>query len=159
MILNTLPISHYVDKVRWCMDKAKIPYEEEKDIGIFWVITTGRLVPTLNIPSKNISISNSSDILKYLYAHLKCSDEEGAKFLEPTPKSFELEKKIDLLAGQIRTYMYYHTLVANKNSDELALKASMTSLLTHTGAHSTRPSYRPKVNNQPLKKFLSLAVS
>ena len=36
---------------------------------------------------------------------------------------------------------------------------SMTSLLTHTVAHSTRHSYRPKVNNQPLKKFLRLAVS
>ena len=35
---------------------------------------------------------------------------------------------------------------------------SMTSLLTHTVAHSTRPSFRPKINNQPLKKFLSLAV-
>ena len=36
---------------------------------------------------------------------------------------------------------------------------SMTSLLTHTVAHSTRPSFRLKTNNQPLKKFLSLAVS
>ena len=32
---------------------------------------------------------------------------------------------------------------------------SMTSLLTHTVAHSTRPSIRLKTNNQPLKKFLS----
>ena len=30
---------------------------------------------------------------------------------------------------------------------------------THTVTHSTRPSFRPKINNQPLKKFLSLAVS
>ena len=29
----------------------------------------------------------------------------------------------------------------------------MTSLLTHTVAHSTRPFSRPKINNQPLKKF------
>ena len=36
---------------------------------------------------------------------------------------------------------------------------SMTSLLTHTVAHSTRPFFRPKTNNQPLKKFLSLAFS
>ena len=39
------------------------------------------------------------------------------------------------------------------------IKGSMTSLLTHTVAHSTRPSFRLKTNNQPLKKFLSLAVS
>ena len=36
---------------------------------------------------------------------------------------------------------------------------SMTSLLMHTVAHSTRHSFRPKANNQSLKKFLSLAVS
>ena len=36
---------------------------------------------------------------------------------------------------------------------------SMTSLLTPPVAHSSRPSYRPKINNQPLKKFLSLVVS
>ena len=36
---------------------------------------------------------------------------------------------------------------------------SMTSLLTHTVAHSTRLSFRPKTNNQPIKKFLILAVS
>ena len=29
---------------------------------------------------------------------------------------------------------------------------SMTTLLTHTVAHSTKPSFRPKTNNQPLKK-------
>ena len=36
---------------------------------------------------------------------------------------------------------------------------SMTSLLTHTVAHSTRPSFIPKANNKSLKKFLSLVVS
>ena len=36
---------------------------------------------------------------------------------------------------------------------------SMTSLLTHTVAHSTRPSLKPKTNNQPFKKFLSLVFS
>ena len=40
-----------------------------------------------------------------------------------------------------------------------SLKVSMTSLLAHTLAHSTRPSFRLKTNNQPLKKFLSLGVS
>ena len=37
--------------------------------------------------------------------------------------------------------------------------ASMTQLLTHSVAHSTKPSSRPKTNNQSIKKFLSLAVS
>ena len=37
--------------------------------------------------------------------------------------------------------------------------SSMTTPLTHTDAHSTKPSFRPKTNNQPLKKFLSFALS
>ena len=37
------------------------------------------------------------------------------------------------------------------------LKVSMTSHLTHDVAHSTRHSFRPKTNDQPFKKFLSLA--
>ena len=34
----------------------------------------------------------------------------------------------------------------------LSMKASVTSLLMHTVAHSTMHSFRPKTNNQPLKK-------
>ena len=54
-------------------------------------------------------------------------------------------------------------LKVNKSvSDQLwleRLKVSMTQLLTHSVAHSTKPSSRPKTNNQSIKKFLSLAVS
>ena len=41
----------------------------------------------------------------------------------------------------------------------LSKYVSMTQLLTHTIAHSTRPSFSPQNNNQPTKKFLILAVS
>ena len=49
-----------------------------------------------------------------------------------------------------------------KNSKKIHLQTiSMTTLLTHTVAHSTRHSFRPKTvgNNQLIKKFLSLAIS
>ena len=39
------------------------------------------------------------------------------------------------------------------------VSTSMTTLLTHTVAHSTKPSFRPKTNNQPLKMFLNLVLS
>ena len=35
----------------------------------------------------------------------------------------------------------------------------MTTLFTHTVAHSTKPTFMPKNNNQPPKKFLILALS
>ncbi len=34
MVLETMPASHYAEKVRWCMDYVGQPYEEEQDIGI-----------------------------------------------------------------------------------------------------------------------------
>ena len=57
--------------------------------------------------------------------------------------------------------IYSSSILIPKVDEILAffVKASMTSLLMHTVAHSTRPSFRLKTNNQPLKKFLSLAVS
>ena len=122
VILNTLPISHHVEKVRWCMDKSGMVYEEEKDIGIFWIIMTGRLVPTLKIPKYNISIANSSDILKYLYANLLIQDEEKAKFMKPSAKSREMEIKIEKMGNNLRVYLYYHILVENSNFEALALK-------------------------------------
>ena len=142
IILNTLPISHYVEKVRWCLDKSGLKYEEEKDIGIFWVMITGRTVPNLKLPGKSISISNSSDILRYLYGHIKGQDEKKANFLEPTPESVQLEEKLDQLGSHLvhfflsslnwtkilislyvqRTWLYFQFLVNCQNSDELALK-------------------------------------
>lgn len=123
IILNTLQLSHYVEKVRWCMDRAGIAYEEEKDIGIFFAIVIGRMVPTLIIPKHELSISNSSEILKYLYADLLNKDEEKAKFMEPSVKNRELEIKIEEMGDNLRTYFYYHILVANKHFETLALKA------------------------------------
>ena len=46
MILSTLAVSHYVEKVRWCMDRLQIPYEEEKNIGILNILILGRMVST-----------------------------------------------------------------------------------------------------------------
>ena len=44
-------------------------------------------------------------------------------------------------------------------SKEILKYCSMTQLLTKTVAHSTRPSFGPKTNNPPTKKFLSLGVT
>ena len=92
-------------------------------------MTTGRIVPTLKIPANDISISNSSDILRYLYGHIKGQDEQKAKFLEPSPESVELEAKLDKLAYHIRTWLYFQFLVNSKSSDEMALKTWVCNLL------------------------------
>ena len=47
----------------------------------------------------------------------------------------------------------------NFNESQVDEDISMTQLLTHSVAHSTKPSSWPKTNNQPLKKFLGLVYS
>merc|ERR1711936_180999 len=37
MILETISISHYVEKVRWCLDYLDLDYVEEEDVGILGV--------------------------------------------------------------------------------------------------------------------------
>ncbi len=52
LVLNTVPISHYAEKVRFCMDYTGIEYEEEQDCGLVGILSTGRTVPTLMVPSR-----------------------------------------------------------------------------------------------------------
>ncbi|XP_066928804.1 uncharacterized protein [Clytia hemisphaerica] len=124
IVLNTFPISHYVEKARWCLDKSGIPYTEEKDIGVFWFILTGRMLPTLRNETQNITIPNTSDICKYLYGHtVQTQGEEKAEFLKPSTKGFELEKKIDRIGLLLRRYAYYHMIVDYPdNMEMIALK-------------------------------------
>ena len=52
-----------------------------------------------------------------------------------------------------------YKFAAKKGKYSVDAVTSMTQLLTHSVAHSTKPSFRPKTNNQPLKKFFSLALN
>ena len=62
------------------------------------------------------------------------------------------KKWVDDSTLRLLTEYYSQFLISNMN-------ISMTSLLMRTVAHSTRPSFRPKINNQPTKKFLSLEIT
>ena len=62
-------------------------------------------------------------------------------------REFQLDSSSKVAAPKLQSLSYWHTLI------------SMTSLWTHTVAHFTWPFFRSKANNQPLEKFLSLAVS
>ena len=92
-MLESIALSHYVEKVRWALDILAIDYEEEQDVGIVGAFFTGRMacdylyvwltligglypmvhgaptyqVPGLRLPGKNFTVYNSPDILRYLY--------------------------------------------------------------------------------------------
>ena len=61
-------------------------YEEEMNVGALGLFLLGRRVPQLKVPSKNICITNSSDILRYVYGITK-NDPKAEAFLNPSPEA------------------------------------------------------------------------
>ncbi|TRY67759.1 hypothetical protein TCAL_07806 [Tigriopus californicus] len=120
LVLHSITLSHYVDKVRWSMEHVGIEFDEEEDIGIFGVFFMGRWVPALYDKGSKSLVSNSADILRYLYGKFY-TQSNVEEFLRPSKEAVELEKKLDLLGLDLRRYMYYHLLVASPLPHESAL--------------------------------------
>jgi hypothetical protein len=107
LVLNTLAMSHYNEYVRWSMDRLGEPYEIRDNIGIIGVLFNGRFLPTLTIPMYKTSISNSRDILRFLYARF--INEPRAVFLTPASGAdadFE-HLAVNDFAVHVRRVFYY----------------------------------------------------
>ncbi len=106
--LEVISISHYAEKVRWCLDRLGVKYVEQHDMGILGVLLVGRMVPVLHVPEAHTRIGNSSDIMRYLYGSEP--DPEKRRFLDRTPETVELEKQIDHMGIVSRVWAYEHLL-------------------------------------------------
>ncbi len=118
--LETITISHFAEKVRWCMDRLGVEYTERSVAGIFGVIFTGRSVPQLKVRTGLVQsvIGNSPEILRYLWGRYGTELGEQALFLEPTEERVEMEKRIDRYGVNLQVWVYYHIL----DQRELALR-------------------------------------
>jgi glutathione S-transferase len=121
IVLETISASHFVEKVRWSMDRLGIDYAERQSAGTLGVFFTGRSVPQLRARTGIVQtvIGNSPDILRYLWARFYASHGEKAMFLEPTQDRIELEAKLDRYGRNLQVWSYYH-LLPNR---ELTLRA------------------------------------
>jgi glutathione S-transferase len=110
--LHTITFSHYVEKVRWCLDRLGVPYEEVPNIGILGVLLTGRSVPWLEVPPGLTRIGDSPRILRYLWGEYAGRlAGERTWFLEPTPAAIELETRFDRrLGNDVRVWLYQQLL-------------------------------------------------
>ena len=110
--LETIAASHFVEKVRWCMDRLGIEYTERQWVGVLGVFSIGRSVPELKIRTGLVRsrIGNSPEILRYLWGAYAASLGDRAKFLEPTPERLALEKKLDRYGVDLQVWVYYHIL-------------------------------------------------
>ena len=110
--LETIAASHFVEKVRWCMDRLGIEYTERQWVGVLGVFSMGRSVPELKIRTGLVRsrIGNSPEILRYLWGAYAASLGEKARFLEPTPARLEMEQRLDRYGRDLQVWIYYHIL-------------------------------------------------
>ena len=110
--LDTISASHFVEKVRWCMDRLGLDYTERPAGGALGAFFTGRTVPRLRFRSGAVqsSIGNSQEILRYLWGRYAARRGDKAAFLEPTPERLALEQRIDRCGVDLQVWVYYHIL-------------------------------------------------
>lgn len=110
--LRTICASHFVEKVRWCMDRLGVDYTETPSGGTLNAFFLGQSVPLLRFRTGGVrsSIGNSSEILRYLWGRYSAEMAEKAVFLEPTPERLELEASADRCGADLQVWIYYHLL-------------------------------------------------
>lgn len=110
--LHTITFSHYAEKVRWCLDRLGVDYEEVPNAGILGVLLTARTVPWLEVPPGLTRIGDSPRILRYLWGEYAGRlPGERTWFLEPTPAALDLEARFDRrLGNDVRVWLYAQVL-------------------------------------------------
>ena len=121
VVLETISISHFAEKVRWNMDVAGIDYVERPAGGTLGAFYTGRTVPRLKMTTGAVRsrIGNSAEIPRYLWGAYSASDPDTTRHLEPTPERLEFEQTLDRFGASIQIWVYYHVL----DDKELTLRA------------------------------------
>ncbi|MCW8872491.1 MAG: hypothetical protein OQK01_07745, partial [Xanthomonadales bacterium] len=121
LALETISASHFVEKVRWCMDRLGVDYVEQPTGGALGAFFLGRTVPVLKFCSGAVrsSIGNSPEILRYLWGRYAAERGEQAEFLRPTPDRLEFEARVDRCGVDLQVWVYHHIL----DDRELTLQA------------------------------------
>ncbi len=110
--LDSISISHFVEKVRWNLDLTGLGYAENVSGGTLGAYFTGRTVPRLRFSTGIVrsEIGNSAEILRYLWGRYGAELGERAKHLEPTPERLEFEARIDRYGAWLQVWCYNHVL-------------------------------------------------
>jgi glutathione S-transferase len=112
VVLESISASHFVEKVRWCMDRMELEYTERQSGGTLGAFFTGRTVPRLRVRTGLVEsvIGNSPEILRFLWGAHKAKSPHKMAFLEPTVERLELESKLDRYGRNLQVWVYHHLL-------------------------------------------------
>jgi glutathione S-transferase len=112
LVLDTISASHFVEKVRWNMDRAGIEYTEKAAGGTLGAFFMGRTVPRLKIKTgaTRSQIGNSPEILRYLWGAYSGTTEVDVDHLAPTAERLDFEKRLDRYGVNLQVWIYFHIL-------------------------------------------------
>lgn len=112
LVLDSVAASHFVEKVRWNMDRAAIDYTERTSGGTLGAFFSGRTVPRLWVRTGAVrsQIGNSAEILRYLWGAYSAGDSARTAHLEPTVERLELETRCDRYGVNLQVWVYHHIL-------------------------------------------------
>jgi len=112
LILDSISASHYVEKVRWCLDRLGLEYQERPSGGTLGAFFLGRTVPRLRCRTGLVqsSLGNSAEILRYLWGRYQVPLGKAAEFLSADAERLELELQIDRCGRELQVWVYYHLL-------------------------------------------------
>lgn len=110
--LETISASHFVEKVRWSLDRLGIEYSEKPTGGALGAFFLGRTVPLLRFRTGAVrsQIGNSPEILRYLWGRYSAGMPDQAKFLQPTPERLAFEQQVDRCGVDLQVWVYFHIL-------------------------------------------------
>jgi glutathione S-transferase len=148
LVLATISASHFVEKVRWSMDRLGLDYVEQTAGGAMGAFFRGRTVPQLKVRTGGVqsSIGNSAEILRYLWGRYAVDNPQAAAFLEPTKERVEFESRLDRYGVSLQVWVYYHLL----NDRDLTLHA--------WGANSPTTPFWQRLLLRPLFPVLRLLI-
>ncbi len=112
LTLDSIAASHFVEKVRWSLDRLGVAYVERPAAGTLGAFTLGRTVPRLRFRAgaSYASIGNSAEILRYLYGRYVAEPGVDADFLAPTAARLARESELDAIGVLLQRWVYFHIL-------------------------------------------------
>mmetsp|Transcript_381 Transcript_381/g.697 ORF Transcript_381/g.697 Transcript_381/m.697 type:complete len:387 (+) Transcript_381:109-1269(+) len=113
--LVAMPVNHFGEKVRWCLDLIGAPYEETTVAGLFSIFFRGRSVPWLVDRQSHSVIGNSDEILMFMNAvHVpSLSSECQAKaqaLLNRNSSTISWESDLNNYGHAIQGWVYFFLL-------------------------------------------------
>lgn len=113
--LITITFSHYCEKARWALDRARIPYVEDGHLPMFsWVpaLRAGRRRTVPSLVTTEGAIPDSTDILRWCDGH----GSAPPLFPDDVPEVAELEAWLDKDLGPHTRRLAYHHILPSMRS-------------------------------------------